>query len=279
MRTLPLFIALLGGCSFSAATPANSDSPIVVDGPVNDTAVDARPIDARPIDAAPVGRVTGAQVQWKFNEGSGLTAADSAGLTPAYDLVRTSLLNSEWSNGGLTFTAASNARTVSMLTRPTTACLASKSATLEAWIVPKNETQGLPTQPSMPPRPAIIAGLTSSINSRSFEISQAGRHIIGRTRTMAPNALELQASDVVTAGALVHVALVQEQATQRLYINGVEKDSQISPLMSWEAYAMVVGGDTNLNAPWLGTARAVVLYCSALTAVQVQGNFAFGPTL
>ncbi len=275
MRTLPLFIALLGGCSFSATTPANSDSPIVVDGPVNDTAVDARPIDARPVDAGPVGRVTGAQVQWKFNEGSGLTAADSAGLRPAYDLVRNSLtiLNSEWSNGGLTFTASTNASTASRLIRPVATCLGTMAASLEAWIVPKNDSQGSATTP------AIIAGITASVASRSFEISQAGRHIIGRTRTMAPNALELQASDVVTAGALVHVVLVQEQATQRLYINGVEKDSQISPLMSWEAYSMVVGGDNNLNAPWLGTARAVVLYCSALTAAQVQGNFAFGPTL
>ncbi len=273
MRTLPLFIALLGGCSFSAATPANSDSPIVVDGPVNDTAVDARPIDARPIDAAPVGRVTGAQAQWKFNEGVGLIAADSAGLMPAYDLVRNSLLNSEWSNGGLTFTASTNASTASRLIRPVATCLGTRSASLEAWIVPKNDSQGSATTP------AIIAGITASVASRSFEISQAGRHIIGRTRTMDPNALELQASDVVTAGALVHVVLVQEQATQRLYINGVEKDSQISPLMSWEAYSMVVGGDSNLNASWLGTVRAVVLYCSALTAVQVQGNFAFGPML
>ena len=281
MRTLPLLIALLGGCSFSATTPANSDSPIVIDGPVVDTASDAQPIDAQPIDAGPVARVAGAQVQWKFNEGTGFTAADSAGLVPAYDLVRNAgtILNSEWSNGGLTFTAGTNARTVSMLARPTTACNASKSATLEAWIVPKNETQGIPLQPSMPTRPAIIAGLTSSINSRSFEISQVGRHIVARTRTAAPNALEMQASDVVTAGALIHVVLVQEQATQRLYINGVEKDSQVSPLLAWEAYAMVVGGDSNLNATWRGTARAVVLYCSALTAVQVQGNFAFGPTL
>lgn len=275
MRTLPLFVALLGACSFRAGTPANSDSPIVGDGPFSDTVIDARPIDARPIDAGPVGRVAGAQVQWKFNEGAGVTAADSAMLVPAYDLVRNAatLANSEWSNGGLTFIAGTYARTALMVTRPVTTCLANQTATLEAWILPKNDTQGVPT------RPAIVAGLTANINSRVFEISQVGHHIIGRTRTMAPNALEMQASDVVTAGALVHVVLVQEQATQRLYINGVEKDSQVSPLMSWEAYAMFVGGDVGLNATWLGTVRAVVLYCSALTAAQVQGNFAFGPTL
>lgn len=275
MRTLPLFVAMLGGCSFSATAPATSDSPVVIDGPVSDVAIDARAVDAQPIDAAPAVRVAGAQVQWKFNEGAGLMAADSAGLVPAYDLVRNAvtILNSEWSNGGLTFTAGTYARTASMLMRPTNACLASKAATLEAWILPKNDTQGIPT------RPAIIAGITSNINSRSFEISQVGRHIIGRTRTVAPNAQEMQASDVVTAGALLHVVLVQEQATQRIYINGVEKDSQISPLLNWEAYAMFVGGDIGLNATWLGTARAVVLYCSALTAAQVQGNFAFGPTL
>lgn len=273
MRTLPLLVAMLGGCSFSATTPATSDSPRVIDGPVSDTVIDAGTRDAL-IDAGPVGRAAGAQVQWKFNEGTGLVAADSAGLTPAYTLVRNgaTILNSEWSNGGLTFTASAYAQTA-RLSRPVTNCLASKAATLEAWVLPKNQTQGIAT------RPAIIAGITANINFRVFEISQVGQHIIGRTRTFAPNARDLQASGVVTAGALVHVVLVQEQATQRLYINGVEKDSQISPLMNWEAYTMVVGSDTGLNAPWLGTVRAVVLYCSALTTAQVQGNFAFGPTL
>ena len=282
MRTLSLFVAVLGGCSFNSTTPVNLDSPIVGDGPRSDTPLDAKRPDAA-IDAGPAVRVAGAQAQWKFNEGTGLIAADSAGLTPAYDLTRnaTTLVNTDWSNQGLTFKAGptpnsvqgSYARTTPMLTRPTAACLASKSATLEAWIIPTNESQGIA------PRPVIIAGITSNINSRSFELAQVGRHIIARTRTAMPYAQDMQASDVVTAGTLIHVALVQEQATQRLYINGVEKDSQVSPLLAWEAYPMYVGGDIGLNAPWLGTVRAVVLYCSALTSAQVQGNFAFGPTL
>lgn len=281
MRTLPLFVAMLGGCSFSATAPATSDSPVVIDGPISDAAIDAKLPDAA-IDAGP-GRVAGAQAQWKFNEGMGQIAADSAGLTPSYDLTRNpaTVVNTEWSNGGLTFKAGptpqliqgSYAASAVRLIRATTTCLANKTATLEAWIAPSNETQGIS------PRPVIIAGITANINSRSFEIAQVGRNIIARTRTDTPNAQDLQAMDVVTAGTLIHVALVQEQATQRLYINGVEKDSQVSPLMAWAAYSMYVGGDIGVNAPWLGTARAVVLYCSALTSAQVQGNFAFGPTL
>ncbi len=279
MRTLSLFVTVLGGCSFSASTPTNSDSPIGRDGPGTDTRV----VDAKPLDAWPRQRVAGAEAQWKFNEGTGLSAADSAGKMPAYDLIRNpaTILNTDWSNGGLTFKAGptpqsvqgSYAKSAVMLTRATATCLANKTATLEAWIAPSNETQGVS------PRPVIIAGITSNINSRSFEIAQVGRNIIARTRTDAPNARNLQAANVVTAGALIHVALVQEQATQRLYINGVEKDSQVSPLMAWEAYPMYVGGDIGLNAPWLGTVRAVVLYCSALTSTQVQGNYAFGATL
>ncbi len=267
MRSLPWLGILVGSCY----SPESRGAAVFDSQP--DTPLDGT-IDAA-TDGRTTGRAAGAQVQWNFDEGTGITAADSAALVPAYDLVRNeaTLANSEWSNGGLTFTAGTHARTALMLTRPTTNCLANQTATLEAWFVPKNETQGILT------RPAIIAGLSASLNSRSFEISQVGLHIIGRTRTAAPNALEMQASDVVTAGALIHVVLVQEQATQRLYINGVEKDSQISPLMAWESYAMFVGGDVGLNATWLGTVRAVVLYCSALTAAQVQGNFAFGPTL
>ncbi|MBP9089079.1 MAG: LamG domain-containing protein [Kofleriaceae bacterium] len=237
-----------------------------------DTAVDARAIDAA-TDAGSAVRVAGAQVQWKFNEGAGQFAADSAGLMPAYDLGRASLINSEWSNGGLTFTAKSYAKSAGGLVRPITACQTSKSATLEAWFVPSNAVQGIPT------RPVIIAGLSVDIGRRNFEISQVAQHLVARTRTEAPSAPDLQASNVVAAGTLLHVVLVQEQATQRLYVNGVEKDSQVSSLLDWESTAMYVGSDMGLNASWVGTVRAVVLYCSALTATQVQGNFAFGPTL
>lgn len=267
-----LSLVALSACSFSSSA-ATTDAK-VVDGRVNDAAVDARLPDAM-IDGNMPARVTaGLQAIWPFDEASGDLARDRAGLVPAYDLKLLSTANATWSSEGLTFVKATYAKSAVMLGRPVTACALAGVGALEAWITPANDTQGTPQ------RPVIIAGLIGNISSRGFEISQDRKAIVAHARTASvPTAPALYADNVAVPGQRIHVMLVQEAMTQKLYINGALKAQQNTSAMAWESYAMYVGADIGLNAPWLGTARLVSLYCSALTPAQVKANFDYGPKL
>lgn len=275
MRVWPYTLSLvaLSACSFGSSTPATSDAK-VVDGRVIDAPVDARLPDAM-IDSNMPARVTaGLQAIWPFDEGAGDVVHDRRGLTPAYDLTRQIAANTAWSTDGLTFVTPTVAKSAVMLGRPVAACSLAKIGALEAWITATNDTQGTPV------KPAIIAGLVGSINSRGFEISQDHKAIVAHARTSSvPTAPPLYADNVIVPGQRIHVMLVQEPTAQKLYINGVLKAQQVTSEMAWESYAMVVGSDSNLNAPWLGTTRLISLYCSALTAAQVKANFDYGPKL
>jgi len=275
MRVWPYTLSLvaLSACSFGSSTPATTDAK-VVDGRVIDAAVDARLPDAM-IDSNMPARVTaGLQAIWPFDEAAGELAHDRSGLTPAYDLTRLSATNATWSPNGLTFVAPTYAKSAVMLGRPVTACVLAGVGALEAWITPTNDTQGTPQ------KPVIIAGLVGNINSRGFEISQDHKAIVAHARTSSvPTAPALYADNVIVPGQRMHVMLVQEPTVQKLYINGALTSQQNTSAMLWESYAMYVGADIGLNAPWLGTARLVSLYCSALTAAQVKANFDYGPKL
>jgi hypothetical protein len=249
--------------------PTESNPTEAVDAAVNGALLDATVDSDRPARVT-----TGLQAIWPFDEGAGDVVHDRRGLTPAYDLARPSPTTTTWSAAGLTFIEPTCAKSAMMLGRPVTACGLAGVGALEAWITATNDTQGASA------RPAIIAGLVGSINSRGFEISQDRKAIVAHARTSSvPTAPPLYADNVIVPGQRIHVMLVQEPTAQKLYINGELKGQQVTSVMAWESFAMFVGADVGLNAPWLGTVSLVSLYCSALTAAQVKANFDYGPKL
>ena len=259
-------VALLVGCSFAPAA-----------APIDDSPPDARP------DASDMGRVTdGLIALWTFDEASGATANDTSGVSPAVPLTVSMGGTPTWAGGTMTVDSPSlliSAPGDAM--RLSAACAQNAGVTLEVWVVPMGATQGTAAAP------ATVAGIDSTVMSRSISIFQSGDQWLGRVRTNmtdpawangGPDLLPAAGSNVVSV--LTHVVVVADANERALYVDG-DQAAQTAPAgpYKWDgSYKMVFASDNNtLKRAWLGTYALVALYDRALSAAEIERNFLAGP--
>jgi hypothetical protein len=95
-------------------------------------------------------------------------------------------------------------------------------------------------------------------------------------------ALLTTAADGAAQAALQHVVLTYDPVSgQKIYVNGVytgDADaSKGGTLANWDStFALVLGNETTGQRQWKGTIKFVAIHNRALTAAQIQQNFAAG---
>jgi hypothetical protein len=214
---------------------------------------------------------------YMFETGQGSTAYDTSGVTPEADLELYG--NVTWVGGwGIDIgqggkaqaSTSSSAKLASMIQ-------GTGEYTFEAWVAPANVTQ----------TGAYIVSYSGSNTTRDATLGQAAMQYQGMTRSSATDTNGTPALTTTTANgaaqaAMQHVVLTYDPVNgQKIYVNGVwtgDKDpSKGGTLANWDStFALVLGNEVTSQRSWQGVIKFVAIHNRALTAAQVQQNFAAG---
>jgi hypothetical protein len=218
---------------------------------------------------------------YEMDEGTGTVVRDTSGAAAPVDLRIEDPSNVTWEPDGLSVHDATRIRSDGPASELARAVAASNELTVEAWITPANLTQD---------GPARIVSLSGSPYARNITVGQglwgglpADRIDVRlRTSTTSNNG---QPSLTTGAGtlppAMTHVVYTRDRTGRaRIYLDGVEYASGLveGTLSAWDPdQPLVLANEVGGNRPWLGTLHLVALYDRALSATEVDRNFAAGP--
>lgn len=208
--------------------------------------------------------------KFTFDEGAGTTTVDSGGVGAPITL---QIQGMEWVEGGLRnvsgkaqANAADSLKLFNMIS-------AGGAFTFEAWLTPANTTQA---------GPARIVSYSSGTGTSNAQMSQNAGVYRFRNRTAASNAngdpfLEAGAPDV--AAELQHVVMTFSPAAGRkTYVDGVlsAQDNAATTLAWTNNQTFVIGNEVTNDRLWQGVFHLVAIHNKALSAAEVQQNFAAG---
>jgi hypothetical protein len=220
---------------------------------------------------------------WEFKTGSGTTAFDTSGITPALDLTLSGQY--EWFGGwGITI-GAGMAGTGNGKAQGSTAASGKLNTeirkfnefSIEAWVVPNNVTQEL----------ARIVTYSGGDTARNFTLQQTLYNYDFRQRTSNTGLngdpqLSTPDADEVLQATLQHVVATYSPVDgRRIFVNGqlATQPDPVPPgsLVDWQdTFAFVLGNEASGDAVWEGTLRMVAIHNRALTPTQIQQNFDVG---
>ena len=214
---------------------------------------------------------------YMFETGQGSTAYDTSGVTPEADLELSG--NVTWVGGwGINVGAGGKAQaSTSASAKFASMIQGSGEYTIEAWLAPANVTQTA----------AYAVSYSGSNTTRDMTLAQAAMQYQGMTRSSVTDtngmpALTTTTADGAAQAALQHVVLTYDPVNgQRIYINGVwtgDKDTAGGgSLANWDStFALVLGNEVTGQRQWQGVIKFVAIHNRALTAAQIQQNFAAG---
>ena len=221
--------------------------------------------------------------KYMFQTGSGSTAYDTSGVTPAADLSLSG--NVSWVGGwgidiGPAMSGMPGGRAqASTSTSAKLAAMIQSSGeySLEVWAAPANVAQ----------TNAYIVSYSGSNTTRNATLGQQAMQYEGRARSSttdtngSPPLITTTASGAAQA-ALQHVVLTYDPVSgQKIYVNGVytgdADPAKGGSLANWDStFALVLGNETTGQRPWQGVIKFVAIHNRALTPAQVQQNFAAG---
>jgi hypothetical protein len=220
---------------------------------------------------------TGLIAMYNFRTEDGTIAYDTSGVQPEADLTFSG--NVSWvggwgvqiENGGkLQGTTTGSAKIRSMVQ-------ATGEYSVETWIVPDNTTQ----------TGAYVVSYSGSTTARNFTLSQTASNFdfLQRSTTTDANgmpALSTPTANNVAQASLQHVVLTSDPVNGRqIYVNGVLAASgdpqKGGSLSEWDnTFALVLGNEVSGTMPWSGQIKMVAIYNHAMTASEVQTNYAAG---
>jgi hypothetical protein len=208
--------------------------------------------------------------------------SDRSGRTPALDLALIAPESTQWTDTGLRFTgpALLGQPAGADASRIVQACRSVNEVTLEAWATPAVLEQ--PESGDMSPR--RIAAISLDTVEQNLQLGQLRDRYRGRVLTdcegcREPDFLLFTPDDSVRLRK-THLALVREAAGQlRLYVDGVEVANRelAGTFDAWQSsFRLSIGNEQTLDRHWLGEVHLIAVYCRALSAAEVAGNFAAG---
>jgi Concanavalin A-like lectin/glucanases superfamily len=215
--------------------------------------------------------------KYEFKEGSGSIAYDTSGVSPEADLTVSG--NVTWDQAwGVIFGQGSRAQALTTTSQKIANLIQTTGEySIEVWASPANVTQ----------TKANIVSYSGSDSARDATLSQNAAQYQAQTRSSKtdtdgdPPLLTAAGGDFAQA-ALQHIVLTYDPVNgQRLYVNG-QFTGDVDPngggsLANWDnTFALVLGNETTGDRQWLGEIRFLAIHDSALTAAQVQQNFAAG---
>ena len=231
-------------------------------------------------------RYTTSQIAlYEFKTGTGTIAYDTSGVEPELDLNLTG--NYTWDAGwGVVFAPGANGQSTKAQGTTTNSqklynmITSTGEFSLEAWVSPANVAQTGVNIVSYSGGPTLR---DATLFQNAF--SYAGNVRSSVTDTNGAPALVTNANSMLAQAALQHVVLTYDPVNGRkLYVNGVFS-GDVDPagggtLANWDnTFALVVGdetSDTTGKTQFQGELRMVAIHNRALTAAQVQQNYAAG---
>jgi hypothetical protein len=215
--------------------------------------------------------------KYMFQTGQGSTAYDTSGVTPAADLSLSG--NVTWVGGwGIQIGAGGKAQASTSASAKFAGMIqAAGEYTIEAWVAPADVTQ----------TNAWIVSYSGSNTTRDMTLAQAAMQYQGFARSSMTSTGGTPPLLTTTTGgaaqaALQHVVLTYDPISgQKIYVNGVytgdADPSKGGTLANWDStFALVLGNETTGQRQWQGVIKFVAIHNRALTAAQIQQNFAAG---
>jgi hypothetical protein len=214
---------------------------------------------------------------YMFETGQGSTAYDTSGVTPEADLELSG--NVTWVGGwGISVGAGGKAQaSTSASAKFASMIQGTGEYTFETWVAPANVTQ----------TGAYVVSYSGSNTTRDATLAQAAMQYQGMTRSSVTDTngqppLTTTTANGAAQAALQHVVLTYDPVNgQKLYINGVYTGdvdpSKGGSLANWDStFALVLGNEVTGQRQWQGVIKFVAIHNRALTAAQIQQNFAAG---
>ncbi len=216
--------------------------------------------------------------KYEFKTGTGTTAYDTSGVSPAADLIFSGSVG--WVGGwGINIAAGGKAQAATFASAKLTSLIQSTGEfSIEAWVAPANVTQ----------TNAWIVSYSGSDKTRNMTLGQNAMQYQGATRSdqTDPNGgakpILTDATKFPVQAALQHVVLTYDPVNgQKLYVNGMDTGavdpSKGGSLASWDnTFALVLGSEVTGKEQWTGVIKFVAIHNTALTAAQVLQNFNAG---
>jgi hypothetical protein len=215
--------------------------------------------------------------KYMFETGQGSTAYDTSGVNPEADLSLSG--NVTWVGGwGINIGAGGAAQaSTSASAKFATMIQGSGEYTIETWVAPANVTQ----------TNAWIVSYSGSNTTRNMTLGQDAMQYEGLARSSVTSTAGMPPLITTTTGgavqaALQHVVLTYDPVNgQKIYVNGVytgdADPSKGGSLANWDStFALVLGNETTGQRQWQGVIKFVAIHNRALTAAQIQQNFAAG---
>ncbi|MET0281921.1 MAG: LamG domain-containing protein [Steroidobacteraceae bacterium] len=216
--------------------------------------------------------------KYEFKTGEGSTVFDTSGIDPALNLSMDG--DVQWMGGwGINIGPAGGKAfgTAGASSKLANRLKATGEYSIEAWVAPANVTQ----------EDAYIVSYSGGVMARNVTIGQRAYQyeVLARASTTGANGAPAQLTrdaDRDAQASLQHLVLTYDPVNgRRLYVNG-NFTGDADPrgggtLADWDnTFALVLGNETSNNRKWSGVIRFVAVHERALTAEQVQQNFAAG---
>jgi mono/diheme cytochrome c family protein len=214
---------------------------------------------------------------YEFKTGSGTTVFDTSGVEPALNLNLSG--DATWVGGwGINIKTGGKAQgTTTASKKLTDKIKATGEYSIELWAAPANVTQ----------EDAFLLSYSGSTTSRNVTLSQRAYQyeVFGRSSLTNANgapSMLTKDTDRDAQASLQHIVLTFDPVNgRRLYVNG-NFTGDVDPkkggtLSDWDdTFALVLGNETSTNRQWTGVIKLAAVHNRALTAEQVQQNFAAG---
>jgi len=215
--------------------------------------------------------------KYEFKTGAGNTAYDTSGVAPAADLTLTA--GSGWVSGwGISIGVGGAAQASTSASQKLAQMIQSTGEySLEVWATPANIAQ----------TDAYILTYSGDNTHRNMTLAQHAMQYEARTRSTNTDnngtpALLTSATGMFAQATLQHVVLTYDAVNgQQIYVNGTytgdADPGKGATLGNWDStFALVLGNETTGQRQWQGVIKFAAIHNHALTAAQVQQNFAAG---
>ncbi len=215
--------------------------------------------------------------KWEFKTGSGNTAFDTSGVSPAINLTLSG--SYDWVGGyGIQLQNGKAQATTSTSKKLHDLITATGEFSIEAWVAPANVTQE---------GPARIVSYSGGDDRRNFMLGQTLYNyeaLVRHEKTDANGEPSLSTADADEdlQAALQHVVVnYSGNGARRIYVNGEftgdEDDVAGSLLNDWDdSFAFVLGSEVSGRYPFSGTIRMVAIHNRILSDEQILSNFDAG---
>jgi hypothetical protein len=213
---------------------------------------------------------------YDFSEGSGDTIRDRSGVGEPLNLTIDKSSGVRWGQGSLTVQSAVLIASPQPAKKIVDAVKKSNALTIEAWLTPASASQT---------GPARIVSLSADISQRNVTLGQDKDIFDVRLRATGTDTNGLPSTSS-PKGSLqaraMHVVFTRDAAGNAVvYIDGkqVATKKVNGPFSNWDdKFRLILANELTKDRPWLGAIQLVAIYDRALSAQEVQQNFAAGKT-